>query len=199
MLSADPPNVDGARETARRTIRDGDRASAVIGRLRALFGNKAFAAERVDLNTAALEVIDLARHELNARRISVSTRLDEDLPQPVGDRIQLQQVVLNLLLNASDALSDVDDRPRRIFVETERRDEMACLIVRDTGAGIPADAMQRLFDAFYTTKPQGMGIGLSVSRSIVERHEGHLWAEQNDDGVGAAFSLSLPFELVEAS
>jgi PAS domain S-box-containing protein len=192
MLDADPPNVDGARETARRTIRDGHRAADVIKRLRALFGKKDATTEPVDLNEAAREVIALSLSELQRGRVILQTELTDDLPPVTGDRVQLQQVVLNLLLNASDAMSGVDDRPRKLVIRTER-DEGDCvrLSVQDTGVGFDPQDLGRLFEAFYTTKSNGMGIGLSVSRSIIESHQGRLWASPND-GPGATFSFSIP-------
>jgi PAS domain S-box-containing protein len=192
MLAADPPNVDGARETARRTIRDGHRASDVITRLRALFGKKGAATESVDLNEATREVIALSLSELQRSRVVMQTELADDLPTINGDRVQLQQVILNLLRNASDAMSGVEDRPRRLLVRTERGEgERVRLSVRDAGVGLDPQNADRLFQAFYTTKDDGMGIGLSVSRSIIESHQGRLWAEPND-GPGATFSFSIP-------
>ncbi len=136
MLSADPPNVDGARETARRTIRDGNRASEVIAKLRALFGKKDIVNESVDLNEATREVIALSLSELQRKQVNVWTEFDDELPLVTGDRVQLQQVVLNLLLNASDAMSGVDDRPRRIVIKTGReKGESVRLTVQDTGVG----------------------------------------------------------------
>jgi signal transduction histidine kinase len=192
MLAADPPNFDGARETARRTIRDGYRASDVITRLRALFSNKGTTAEPVDLNEATREVITLLRSELQRSQVILQAELSDDLPSVIGDRVQLQQVILNLLRNASDAMNDVDDRPRELVIRTARdEDDRVRLTVRDTGVGFDPQAVDRLFDAFYTTKNDGMGIGLSVSRSIIESHHGRLWAEPND-GPGATFSFSIP-------
>jgi signal transduction histidine kinase len=148
MLTSDPPNIDGARETARRTLRDGNRAADVVSRLRAMFST--------------------------------------------GDRVQLQQVILNLLRNASDAMSVIEERPRDLLIRTQREgDDRVRLSVQDTGIGVRPDEFQKLFDAFYTTKSSGMGIGLSVSRSIIERHHGRLWAEAND-GPGATFVFSIP-------
>ena len=192
MLSADPPNVDGALETARRTIRDGKRASEVITRLRALFGKKDAAMEPVDLNEATQEVIALSLSELQRDRVLLLQELADDLPQVTGDRIQLQQVLLNLLRNASDAMSGIDDRPRHLAIrtETERGDHVR-LSVQDTGVGIDPRNSDKLFDAFYTTKNAGMGMGLSVSRTIIESHQGRLWATPND-GPGATFSFSIP-------
>jgi PAS domain S-box-containing protein len=192
MLAADPPNLDGARETARRTIRDGHRASEVITRLRRLFARKDVVAESVDLNDAAREVIALSTGELQRRRVILRTDLADDLPPVLGDRVQLQQVILNLLLNASDAMGEVDDRPRHLGVRTEAcRDGGVTLLVEDAGVGFVAHDPERLFEPFYTTKRDGMGIGLSVSRSIIERHHGRLWAAPNS-GRGATFAFTIP-------
>jgi PAS domain S-box-containing protein len=194
MLAADPPDVDGARETARRTIRDGNRASDVITRLRALFSKKEFTLESLDLNDAAREVIALSLSELQRHRVIVQSELAEDLPKITGDRIQLQQVIMNLVRNASDAMTAVEDRPRQVLVRTERENgDRVRLTVRDAGVGFDRQGLNKLFDAFYTTKSGGMGIGLSVSRSIIERHHGRLWAEPND-GPGATVSFSIPLE-----
>src|SRR5712672_2548402 len=192
MLAADPPNVDGARETARRTIRDGNRASDVIKRVRALFTKTEWATESVDLNEATREVIALLLSELQRNRVMLQSELAHDLPAVTGDRVQLQQVVLNLLRNASDAMVDVHDRPLHLLISTEREDgDHVRLSVRDNGVGVDPQDIDKLLDAFYTTKSDGMGIGLSVSRSIVERHHGLLWAEPND-GPGVTFSISIP-------
>jgi PAS domain S-box-containing protein len=191
MLATDPPNVDGARETARRTIRDGNRASEVITRLRALFSKKDAATEPVNLNDAALEVIALSLADLQKNGVVLRPELADDLPLVTGDRVQLQQVILNLVLNASDSMSGVNDRPRRLVIRTEREDDRARLTVQDVGVGIEPYSMEKLFEPFYTTKSGGMGIGLSVSRSIIESHHGRLWATLND-GPGAAFSFSIP-------
>ncbi len=192
MLAADPPNIDGARETARRTIRDGNRASEVITRLRALFGKQETPAELVDLNDATREVIALSLSELQGNRVMLRQELSDDLPPVTGDRVQLQQVILNLLLNASDAMRDVDDRWRRLVVKTEQDDDdHVRLTVRDSGIGFNAELADKLFEAFYSTKSNGMGVGLSVSRSIIEHHRGRLWAAPND-GPGATFGFSIP-------
>jgi len=192
MLAADPPNVDGARETARRTIRDGNRASEVISRLRSLYGKKDPTIESVDLNEATQEVIALALSELQKNRVILRPELAGDLPLVAGDRVQLQQVILNLLRNASDAMSTVDDRPRDLLIRTELDDnDRARLSVSDVGIGFEPQAAGKLFEAFYTTKSEGMGIGLSVSHSIIERHHGRLWATPNS-GPGVTFSFSIP-------
>ena len=192
LLDAHPPNVEGARETARRTIRDGNRASDVITRLRALFSKKEFTLESLDLNEATREVIALALSDLHRNRVILRSELADDLPKVTGDRVQLQQVILNLLRNASDSMTDVDDRPRQLLVRTGRESgDRVRVTVRDAGVGVDPQSRDKLFDAFYTTKSGGMGIGLSVSRSIVERHHGRLWVEPND-GPGATFVFSIP-------
>jgi signal transduction histidine kinase len=192
MLAADPPDVDGARLTATRTIRDGNRASDVIARLRELFIRKEFTLEPLDLNEAAREVIALSSNDLQRNRVILQSELADGLPFVTGDRIQLQQVILNLLRNASDAMVDVRDRPRQLLIKTEREDaQRVRLAVRDVGIGLSTPSMDSLFDAFYTTKSGGMGIGLFVSRSIVEKHHGRLWAQPND-GPGATFAFSIP-------
>jgi signal transduction histidine kinase len=192
MLAADPPNLDGARETARRTIRDGHRAADVITRLRALFGKKDATTESVDLNEATREVIALSRSELQRSRVMLRAQLSDGLPPVTGDRVQLQQVILNLLLNASEAMSGVEDRPRQLVIRTARDEgDQVRLTVQDAGVGFAPEAVDRLFEAFYTTKSGGMGIGLSVSRAIIESHRGRLWAAPND-GPGATFSFSIP-------
>jgi PAS domain S-box-containing protein len=192
MLAVDPPDLEGARETARRMIRDAERASEVIKRLRALFCKKGATCESLDLNEATREVVALSLSELERNKVLVRTEFADDLPPLQGDRVQLQQVILNLLLNASDAMGAVDDRPRQLLIRTERDEEdHVRLSVRDTGVGLEPQGVERLFDAFYTTKSRGMGIGLWVSRSIVESHKGRLWATPNE-GPGATFSFSIP-------
>jgi signal transduction histidine kinase len=192
MLDANPPNLEGARETARRTIRDGMRASDVVTRLRALFSRDEYRLESLDFNEVTREVIALTLSDLQRNRVVLQSELAEDLPTITGDRIQLQQVILNLMRNASDAMAEVHDRPRQLLIRTEREDvDRARVSVRDAGVGVAPHSVDKLLDAFYTTKPDGMGIGLSISRSIIERHHGRLWAEAND-GPGATFSFSIP-------
>ena len=192
MLAANPPNVDGARETARRTIRDGNRAADVVTRLRALFSRKDATTEPVDLNEAAREVIALSWSELQRSRVILRPELADILPPVTGDRVQLQQVILNLLLNATEAMSSVNDRPRQLVIRTERDEgDRVRLTVQDAGVGLDPQGADKLFEAFYSTKSGGMGIGLSVSRSIIESHHGRLWAAPND-GPGATFAFSIP-------
>ena len=193
MLDANPPNLEGARETARRTIRDGNRASEVITRLRALFSKTSTTFESFDLNETAEEVIALSLSELRRDGVVLQLDLGAGLPSVFGDRIQIQQVILNLLRNASDAMSAVSDRPKELLVKTEREESAGSLrlSVKDAGVGITPEIEEKLFEAFYTTKDDGMGIGLSVSRSIMESHQGRLWATRND-GPGSTFSFSMP-------
>jgi signal transduction histidine kinase len=192
MLDASPPNIDGARETAKRTVRDGNRASEVIERLRGMFSKREFTLESMDLNEATREVISLSLNDLQRNRVALQLELADSLPLVMGDRVQLQQVILNLIRNASEAMADVDDRPRRMVVRTEADSEEGVqVIVRDAGIGLDHQNLNKLFDAFHTTKHGGMGIGLSISRSIIERHHGRMWAEPNE-GPGATFAFSLP-------
>jgi PAS domain S-box-containing protein len=191
-LNDDPPNVDGARETVQRTIRDANRASDVVTRLRALFSKKEFTLETFDLNEITREVIALSSSELQDNRVILQLELAADLPLVTGDRVQLQQVTINLLNNASDAMVGIEDRPRHLLVRTQQDgDNQVRLSVRDAGCGVNPKEFDRLFEPFYTTKGSGMGIGLSISRSIIERHRGRLWAEPND-GPGTTFSFSIP-------
>jgi PAS domain S-box-containing protein len=192
MLAANPPNLDGAQATAQRTIRDANRAAEVIMRLRALFARRPPGSAPVDLNDAAREVLALSSAEVQGARVVAQTDFANDLPTIPGDRVQLQQVILNLVLNAAEAMRTVDDRPRDLSISTVLDDDGHLrLSVRDGGIGADIDHRARLFDAFYTTKPEGMGVGLSISRSIIEAHGGRIWAEAND-GPGLTLVFSLP-------
>jgi len=175
-------------------MRDGNRAADVISRLRALFSKKAATTELVDLNEATREVIALSRGELQRSRVVLRLELAEDLPSVAGDRVQLQQVILNLLMNALEAMSDINDRPRHLIVKTQPDEgDRVRLSIQDSGVGFEPKVADKLFKPFYTTKGSGMGIGLSVSRSIIESHHGRLWAVGND-GPGATFAFSIPCE-----
>jgi C4-dicarboxylate-specific signal transduction histidine kinase len=192
MLVADPPNVEGATETARRTIRDANRASEIIRHLRAMFAKKAPTIESVDLNDAAREVIALSSAEVRRGGAVLQTEFAETLPAISGDRVQLQQVILNLVLNAADAMAGVEDRPRTLRVQTEiDGNDRVKLLVRDSGVGLDPRGIEKLFEAFHTTKAHGLGIGLAVSRSIIDSHKGDLWAMAND-GPGATFGFTIP-------
>ena len=192
MLAADPPNVAGAAETVRRTIRDANRATEVIKRLRAMFAKKAPTMEMVDINDAAREVIAMSSVELRRSRSIVQTDFAELLPAVSGDRVQLQQVILNLLLNAADAMADIEDRPRTLRVRTEiHESDSVKLLVQDSGVGLDPRGVEKLFEPFHTTKAHGLGIGLAISRSIIESHQGKLWGKAND-GPGATFGFCIP-------
>jgi signal transduction histidine kinase len=164
----------------------------VIKRLRTLFIKRDATAEFFDLNEATREVLALSFSDLHRNRVILEPKFASGLPPLMGDRVQLQQVILNLIQNASDAMSNIDDRPRRLVISTTLDgDDHLRVIVQDVGVGFSPQDAERLFDAFYTTKDSGMGIGLSISRSIVERHHGRLWAVPND-GPGATVSFSIP-------
>jgi signal transduction histidine kinase len=191
MLASDPPDLAGARETAKRTLRDGNRASGVITRLRALFTKKTVSGETVDLNQVAQEAVAVALSDLQCRRVSVLTELADEVPTVRGDRVQLHQVILNLILNAADAMGGIEHHPRRLKIRTQL-DSANCVVlsVQDTGTGIGTHAA-RLFEPFYTTKSDGMGLGLSISHNIITSHGGRLWATPNE-GPGATFCFSIP-------
>lgn len=193
MLADDPPDIEGASETSRRTIRDANRAAEMIARLRSLFTRATTPSDTVDLNDATREVIAILDGELRRLGASVRLELAEGLPSIVADRVQLQQVVLNLVLNAAEAMSAVHDRPRVLLVRTavgENGDDVR-LSVQDCGPGFDPQAEARLFEPFYSTKEKGMGVGLSISRSIIESHGGSLRASRND-GPGVTFAFTVP-------
>jgi len=191
-LAGDAPNLEEAREAARRIIRDGNRASEVIGRIRALAKKAGTEKERMDLNAAIQDVVALTQGEVRRNGVLLRTELAGDLPPVLGDRVQLQQVVLNLVLNGIEAMSTVGDRPRELVIQTQRGDvDQASVTVQDSGVGLDPKGGERIFDAFYSTKREGMGMGLSISRSIVEDHGGRLWALPRE-GPGATFQFTVP-------
>ena len=195
MLDASPPNVDGARETAKRMIRDGQRAADVIARLRTLFSKREFTLESLDLNETVRDIVALSSSELQRHGVVLHIDLADNLPPLSGDRVQIQQVILNLTRNASEAMADVHPRRRQLRITTEREGDCFVRVsVHDAGTGLPPQGVELLFNPFYSTKSGGMGIGLFVSRSIVEKHRGRLWAEPNQDGPGATFSFSIPHD-----
>jgi PAS domain S-box-containing protein len=190
-LAGSSPNLDEAREAVQRIIRDGKRASEVIARIRSLSKKNSAEKEPVDLNEAVEEVVAFAEGELRRTRVALRTALAGDLPHVMGDRVQLQQVVLNLVLNGIEAMSTVVDRPRELVIGTESDEAGHVRVgVRDAGIGLAPENMNQVFDAFYTTKRGGMGMGLSISRSIIETHGGRLWAESND-GPGTTFFFTI--------
>ena len=193
-LSADPPNFDEAREAIHRIIRDGNRASEVIARIRALLKKGEPVARRLDCNEIIREIVALTQSEVNRRGASLQTTLAVDLRSVMGDRVQLQQVLLNLVINALDAMNALTDRPRVVRIRTNAPEPKSILVaVEDCGVGLDPEQAARLFDAFYTTKIEGLGMGLSISRSIVEAHGGKLWATPNE-GPGATFQFTLPIK-----
>jgi C4-dicarboxylate-specific signal transduction histidine kinase len=192
MLARDPPDVDGASEVMLRTVRDANRAIAVIKRLHALFAKTDGPTGLIDLNDALRDVVALCLHELQRGNVILRSEAAADVPPVMGDRVQLQQVILNLVLNAVEAMSVVDDRPKELLIRTARTDsDDALLEVQDSGPGIDPANLERVFEAFYSTKPGGMGMGLSICRAIIGAHGGKLWASQ---GVprGAVFQFTLP-------
>ena len=191
-LAAQPPNMEEARETLEHIVKDGRRAAETISRIRTLVKKMPLREDRIDINEAIVEVISLSRSELERNSVELRTQLSSDLPLVASDRVQLQQVILNLIANAVEAMSDVRDRPRELIVATVAGDSRdVCVDVRDSGPGFESADLHRLFDSFYTTKPDGIGMGLSISRSIVEAHGGRLWATPNKPH-GAVFRFTLP-------
>jgi PAS domain S-box-containing protein len=211
-LAGDSPNLDETRAAIRRIIRDGNRADEIIGRIRALAKKAPPQKDWLDLNETIGEVIAMARSEVQRNRVSLQTKLANDLPLILGDRIQLQQVILNLLINAIEAMSGIGEGPRELWVSSQKASEIpgeseedtfqnkalaeaqfthVLIAVRDSGPGLDPKGLDRLFDAFYTTKPKGLGMGLRISRSIIEAHGGRLWAKANASR-GAIFQFALP-------
>ena len=186
------PDLEEARLALGRIVKDGNRAGEVIGRIRDLVKKSPPRKDRLDINETILEISLLTDAEVRRNRVSFQTRLSRDLPRILGDRIQLQQVILNLIKNAVDAMSTVSDGPRELLVSSERDESKGVLVaVRDSGPGFSREALAHLFEAFYTTKPEGMGLGLAISRSIIEAHGGRLWATPNQPH-GAVFQFTLP-------
>src|SRR6266849_2309787 len=192
-LARDAPDLEEARAAARRSVESATRASETINRVRQLFKKGAPQRELVDVNEAIQEIIALVRGELARHSISVRTELAADLPRIMGDRVQLQQLIMNLMINGIDAKKGVDGA-RELFVRSQRGEDDHLLVsVGDTGVRLPPQR-DRVFDAFFTTKVQGTGMGLSISRSIAESHGGRLWASDNSPR-GAIFSLTIPTKM----
>jgi C4-dicarboxylate-specific signal transduction histidine kinase len=211
-LARDLPDLGEAREAIRRIVRDGSRAGDVISRMRALFKKAPTAKGPVDINEVIQEVLILTRTELQKNRVSLRTQFANDLPIVIGDKIQLQQVILNLVLNGIEAMSGVAEGRRELYVTSQKVTESpgeagnetiegqtlagpgsgsVLISVQDSGPGLDATELQRVFTPFYTTKSQGMGMGLAISRSIVEAHQGRLWVTPKA-APGAVFQFTLP-------
>lgn len=198
-LAGDHPNLDEARDAVRRIARDGNRASDVIVRIRALLKRGEPARAQLDINELIQEIITLAQAEIFRRNVTMQTEFATGLPSVTADRVQMQQVLLNLITNALDALNAVKDRSRVLQVRTDAPEPGTVRVaVRDTGIGIEPQQAERLFEAFFTSKPDGLGMGLPISRSIVEAHGGRLWATPND-GPGVTFHFTLPVEGASAA
>jgi PAS domain S-box-containing protein len=190
-LTGQPPNLAEAREAVEEAIREANRASEVIGRIRALLQKAPPQMERMDVNVVVREVLTLAKHELVSSGVTVGMELDPDVPAVLGDRVQLRQVMLNLILNAIEAMSMMIDRGRKLFITSAKHSEGVLITVQDSGKGLDPEYSDRIFDTFFTTKPGGIGMGLSISRSIVEAHGGRLWAS-SESSQGAIFEFTLP-------
>jgi signal transduction histidine kinase len=194
-LAGDTPNLEEARAAAMGMVKDGKRAAEIINRIRLLFKKGTPQRELLDVNEAVREMIVLLRSEAAQYSISVRTELAADLPQVMGDRVQLQQVMMNLISNSIDAMRDVDGT-RELAIKSRRADKEQLMVsVSDTGVGLPPQQAGQIFDAFFTTKVHGTGMGLSISRSIIESHSGRLWAADNSPR-GASFHLILPTKVV---
>jgi PAS domain S-box-containing protein len=199
FLARDTPNVEEAREAARDIVRDGKRAGEIIARIRALTKKAATPREELDLNDTLREVLALVGDEAKKRRVLIRTQFAHDLSPVSGDRVQLQQVVLNLVMNGMEAMSSIVERARELVITTRKIEpDQVQVTVEDSGIGIDAQTIDKIFDSFYTTKPGGMGMGLSISRSIVQNHGGRLWATPNN-GPGASFHFTLPMYHEEES
>ena len=189
-LARDQPDFEEAREAAVRIVKDGTRAAEIVSRVRLLFKKGVEQRELVHVNEVIREMIILLRSETTRYSIPVRTELAADLPKVVGDRVQLQQVLMNLMINGIDAMKDVDGT-RELVIKSQRgEDEQVLVSVSDTGVGLPPQQAEQIFNAFFTTKSHGTGMGLSISRSIIEMHGGRLWAAGNSPR-GASFYFTL--------
>jgi signal transduction histidine kinase len=193
-LAREPPDLDEARACLQRMIHDSHRTGDVVTRIRSLIKKSPPVKTSLDLNDAIHEVLALIAPEARRHAVLVQAELADRLPPVRGDRVQLQQVILNLAMNAIDAMKDVADRPRALWIRSHAHEVGAVLVaVEDTGIGLDAKNLERVFEAFYTTKAEGMGMGLSISRSIIAAHGGQLWPSANDEH-GATFQFTLPAE-----
>jgi C4-dicarboxylate-specific signal transduction histidine kinase len=191
-LGRQPPELEEVRQAIDQVIKDGHRAGEVIGRIRALIKKVPPRHDRLDINEAILDVVGLTRSELLRKGASLHTGLAKGLPLIRGDRIQLQQVILNLIMNAVEAMSDAGEGPRELLISTAADKSNGVRVeMRDSGPGLSAESLARVFDPFYSTKPDGMGMGLSICRSIIEEHGGRVWVMANVPR-GAVFHFTLP-------
>src|SRR5882724_504545 len=190
-LSADPPNFHEVDDALSRIVKEGNRAGEVVGRIRALIKKAPARKDAVAINDAILEVIALTRTEVANNSVSVRTQLAEGLPRVQGDRVQLQQVLLNLIINAIEAMRDVGEKERELLISSRNEPDGVSVEVRDSGPGFAPAELDRVFEAFYITKPSGLGLGLSICLSIIEAHNGRLWASPNVPR-GAIFGFTVP-------
>jgi signal transduction histidine kinase len=191
-LSRQPPNLEEAMQSIDRIATDGKRAADIVSRIRGLAKKAPGQREDLEINEIVLQVIGLTRSEMSNKSVLVQTRLADSLPCIRGDRVQLQQVILNLIMNAIEAMSEVAGQPRELLVSTSNTDPDGVIVaVSDSGPGLPQADPERIFEAFYTTKASGLGMGLSICRSIVEAHGGRLWATSNEPR-GSVFRMMLP-------
>ena len=190
-LSATPADHDEARRAIERIVADAGRAGDVIGRVRGLVVRSSPSSDTIDLVETVNDVLELVRSEIRRNQILFRAELAGDLPLVAGDRVQLQQVILNLVMNAIEALAEVDEETRELLVSAAADERKVTVSVRDTGSGMPAERLDNIFDAFYTTKPKGMGMGLAISRSIIEAHGGTIYAAPNFPR-GAVVGFTLP-------
>lgn len=192
FLSAQPPDLDEVRQALGGAVKDGRRALEIIGRIRSLIKKEPARKDALEVNEAIVELIALTRDEVMKNNVSVQTQLSGGLPLIQGDRVQLQQVILNLITNAVEAMSGVSEGSRGLLIGTEKDASGRVLVaVQDSGPGLNPESFERLFDSFYTTKPGGTGMGLSICRSIVEAHGGRIWATPNA-GPGITVQFTLP-------
>jgi C4-dicarboxylate-specific signal transduction histidine kinase len=198
FLSAEPPNFHEANDALALIVKEGNRAGEVVGRIRALIKKVPARKDAVEINDAILEVVALTRREAASNSVSVRTQLADGLPRVQGDRVQLQQVLLNLIINAIEAMRDVGEKERELLISSRNEPDGVSVEVRDSGPGFTLADIDRVFEAFYTTKPDGVGLGLSICRSIIEAHNGRLWASPNVPR-GAIFGFIAPVRPAAAS
>jgi signal transduction histidine kinase len=192
LLALETPRPDEVRATIERIVRDANRASEVIQRIRALAKRTEPKMVSLDINDVIREAILLVHREVLNHQVSLRTELASALPPVLGDRVQLQQVVINLLMNGVEAMAPITERPREIVIRSQKDEAgQAHVTVLDSGIGIDSETAEKLFGAFFTTKPSGMGMGLSISRSIIRAHGGKLWVSPNPDH-GASFQFTVP-------